>query len=95
VSLIGDDWDPQAVEMLTAADGLRDLVAAVREDRARAGDLEHDLHLLDVSEAADGTATRESSMQPVTSGFGAIEVPASPIAAGHGYDRSRPVDEQR
>ncbi len=75
-------------------DGLRELVACVRERRTPLADAEHDLHLLDVVAAAR-IASRERRAVAVDSRFEALDlrVPA-PEGLHHRHDRTRPPDEQ-
>ena len=76
------------------ADGLREAVAAVRESRTPLASLDHDLHLLDVVEAArrsagTGRTVRvESSFEPLELRY---EVPAGVERL---HDHTRPADEQ-
>ena len=77
-------------------DGLRDLVAAVLEGRAPVGNIEQDLHLLEVVDAAR-TAASERAAMPVISRFDPIDLrlgtDESPPA--HVHDHTRPPEEQR
>ena len=75
-------------------DGLRELVACLREERAPLADSAHDLHLLDVI-AAGRVASRERRAVAVQSGFGALDLRvAAPGELHHQHDRTRPPDEQ-
>lgn len=76
-------------------DGLRELVAAVREERPPLQELEQDLHLIDVL-AATRKAARTGSAVAVSSSFPDLPLPAGPSADGHQHvhDPSRPLDEQ-
>lgn len=76
-------------------DGLRELIAALRDGRAPLASLEHDLHLLDVIDVAR-VATAERRALPVTSGFAPLDLRFEPPAGiGHVHDHTRPLDEQR
>jgi predicted dehydrogenase len=75
-------------------DGLRELVACLREGRAALADSAHDLHLLDVIAAAR-VASRERRAVAVESGFDALDLRvAAPGELHHQHDRTRPPDEQ-
>jgi predicted dehydrogenase len=75
-------------------DGLRELVACLREQRAPLASSSHDLHLLDVI-AASRTASRERRTVAVESGFDALDLRvAAPGELHHQHDRTRPPDEQ-
>jgi predicted dehydrogenase len=75
-------------------DGLRELVACLREQRAPLASSSHDLHLLDVI-AASRTASRERRAVAVESGFDALDLRvAAPGELHHQHDRTRPPDEQ-
>ncbi len=79
------------------ADGLRELVMALRQGRTPLADLGQDLHLLDVIEAARRSA-REGVAIPVASRFSPLDLStdgfAAPRAAHHVHDHTRPEDEQ-
>ena len=75
-------------------DGLRELVACVREGRAPLASSSHDLHLLDIVEAAR-VASRERRAVAVSSGFDALDLRVPPPGElHHQHDRTRPPDEQ-
>jgi predicted dehydrogenase len=75
-------------------DGLRELVACVREGRAPLAEASHDLHLLDVVAAAR-VASREARAVAVQSSFDALDLSlAAPGELHHRHDRTRPPDEQ-
>ena len=75
-------------------DGLRELVACLREDRAPLADSSHDLHLLDIIEASR-EASRERRAVAVQSAFDALDLRvAAPGELHHQHDRTRPPDEQ-
>ena len=75
-------------------DGLRELVACVREGRAPLASSSHDLHLLDIVEAAR-VASRERRAVAVASGFDALDLRVPPPGElHHQHDRTRPPDEQ-
>lgn len=76
------------------ADGLRECVAAVREERAPLQELQQDLHLLDVIEAArDSIRTRASAA--VESRFSELDLTLEPPSGlQHVHDHTRPPDEQ-
>ena len=75
-------------------DGLRELVMCLREDRTPLHNVDHDLHLLEVIEAA-GTAARERACVPVQSRFTDLNLE---LQDGHNqhhlHDHTRPADEQ-
>jgi predicted dehydrogenase len=76
------------------AEGLREAVLCVREGRQPLASLHHDLHLLDVVEAARASAGERRAV-PVESSFDALDLrlePASRIQ--HLHDHTRPSDEQ-
>jgi predicted dehydrogenase len=77
-------------------DGLRELVMAVREDRPPLANMDQDLHLLDVVEAARIAASSGRAV-PVASRFEAIDLrlPAADVATRHIHDRTRSPQEQR
>jgi predicted dehydrogenase len=75
-------------------DGLREAVACVREGRAPLASLDHDLHLLDVLEAAR-VAARERAVVEVESTFERLDLTFEiPAGAEHVHDHTRPLDEQ-
>jgi predicted dehydrogenase len=75
-------------------DGLRELVACVRERRAPLASSSHDLHLLDIVEAAR-VASRERRAVAVGSEFDALDLRVRPPGElHHQHDRTRPPDEQ-
>jgi predicted dehydrogenase len=75
-------------------DGLRELAACVREERAPLASGSHDLHLLDIVAAAR-VASRERRAVAVQSGFDALDLRvAAPGELHHRHDRTRPPDEQ-
>jgi predicted dehydrogenase len=75
-------------------DGLRELVACLREQRTPLASSSHDLHLLDVI-AASRIASRERRAVAVESGFDALDLrAAAPGELHHRHDRTRPPDEQ-
>jgi predicted dehydrogenase len=77
-------------------DGLRELVMAVREDRPPLANIEQDLHLLEVVEAAR-LAASSGQVVPVASWFEPIDLrlPGAEAASGHIHDHTRPPEEQR
>jgi predicted dehydrogenase len=75
-------------------DGLRELVAAIGEDREPLASLEQDLHLLDVIEAAT-VAARERRAVAVGSSFAPLDLRPTATETRHVHDRTRPPDEQR
>ena len=76
------------------ADGLREAVAAVREGRPPLADSGHDVHVLDVVEAARRSAATGSTVQ-VTSSFGPLDLTLEPPSGvEHLHDHTRPADEQ-
>jgi predicted dehydrogenase len=77
-------------------DGLRELVEAVREDRDPLANVEQDLHLLEVLDAARRSAAGRASVT-VTSRFEQVDLRlvGDPLRAGHIHDHTRPPEEQR
>lgn len=76
------------------ADGLREAVAAVAEERTPLADNEHDLHLLDVIDAARLAASERRAV-PVASRFGQLDLRLElPIGVHHLHDHTRPREEQ-
>jgi len=77
-------------------DGLRELVMAVREDRAPLANIDQDLHLLEVVEAAR-LAASSGEVVPVVSRFDAIDLrlPRTSETIRHIHDRTRSPQEQR
>jgi predicted dehydrogenase len=79
------------------ADGLREAVMVLREGRAPLAELTHDLHLIDVIEAAR-CATRERAWAPIASRFRPLDLRPEELNAGaerrHLHDHTRPADEQ-
>jgi predicted dehydrogenase len=76
------------------ADGLRECVLAVAEGRAPLQELEQDLHLLDVVDAAR-TAARERRAVTVPSRFPDLDLTLElPTGLEHVHDHTRPLDEQ-
>jgi predicted dehydrogenase len=79
------------------ADGLREIVLAVREDRAPLADPAHDLHVLDIVEAARQAAS-ERAAATVSSRFGPLDLHPDEAAGRrdrhHLHDHTRPPDEQ-
>jgi predicted dehydrogenase len=75
-------------------DGLRELVVALREGRTPIHNLDHDLHLLEVVEAAD-RAAREKTSVPVYSRFPELSLHFETSGGSHHlHDHTRPSDEQ-
>ena len=91
-----DEYEPIDGTWLWA-DGLREAVAAFRENRPPLADLAHDLHLLDVIAAAR-TAVRERAAIRVTSRFEPVDLLPEGLALRHGrhhlHDHTRPPDDQ-
>jgi predicted dehydrogenase len=76
------------------ADGLRELVAALREDRPPLTDASVDLHVLDVLEAAHQAAVERSTV-PVESRPADLDLRLGETRSGVGlHDHTRPSDEQ-
>jgi hypothetical protein len=77
-------------------DGLRELVDAVREGRDPLANLEQDLHLLEVLDAARRSAVGRTPVS-VTSRFERIDLrlTGDALGAGHIHDHTRPPEEQR
>jgi predicted dehydrogenase len=76
------------------ADGLRECVAAVRDEHSPLQELQQDLHLLDVVDAArESIATRASVA--VESRFPQLDLTLeAPTGLEHVHDHTRPPDEQ-
>jgi predicted dehydrogenase len=75
-------------------DGLRELVACMREGCEPLASSSHDLHLLDIVEAAR-VASRERRAVAVSSGFDALDLRVPPPGElHHQHDRTRSPDEQ-
>ncbi|MDR3674693.1 MAG: Gfo/Idh/MocA family oxidoreductase [Acidobacteriota bacterium] len=79
------------------ADGLRELVMALVEGRAPLADIGHDIHLLEIIEAAR-RAAREGSAVAVTSRFRPLDLRLRDQESRHlrhqVHDHTRPEDEQ-
>jgi predicted dehydrogenase len=76
------------------ADGLREAVRCVREGSAPLASLDHDLHLLDVVEAARVSATQRAAVA-VNSSFDPLDLRVEPPSGiEHLHDHTRPSDEQ-
>lgn len=76
------------------ADGLRELVASLVEDRPPLTALDLDLHLLDVLDAARRSAATGRTA-PVASSFAPLDLRLDLDAARHHlHDHTRPADEQ-
>ena len=75
-------------------DGLREVLACLRDGRAPLAEPLHDLHLLDVVEAAR-VATREGRAVDVASAFPVLDLAVElPSGLHHVHDHTRPLDEQ-
>jgi predicted dehydrogenase len=79
------------------ADGLRELVLALREDRPPLADPAHDLHVLEIVDAAREAAA-EGRAVSVSSRFGPLDLRPEEAAGRsdrqHLHDHTRPPDEQ-
>jgi predicted dehydrogenase len=76
------------------ADGLREAVACLQENRPPLASLEQDLHLLDVVAAARESAAKRAAVA-VDSSFAPIELRLEPPSGiEHFHDHTRPSDEQ-
>lgn len=76
------------------ADGLAELVFALREGRSPLHDPEHDLHLIDVIEACESSA-REKRGVAVESRFQPLHLEIHESGGRHHlHDHTRPADEQ-
>jgi predicted dehydrogenase len=79
------------------ADGLRELVIALGEGRPPLADLAHDIHLLEIIEAAR-RAARERTAVKVASRFRPLDLRSEGLKALHArhhvHDHTRPEDEQ-
>ena len=75
-------------------DGLREAISSLREDRAPLADLAHDLHLLDVIDAAREAVAQGRGVR-VDSGFPSPDLTLEPPTdLHHVHDHTRPLDEQ-
>ena len=75
-------------------DGLRECVNAVRESRSPLQELEQDLHLLEVVDAAR-ESVRSHAAVPVSSGFSDLDLTYElPSGVEHVHDHTRSLDEQ-
>ena len=74
-------------------DGLREIVTSLTESRPPLQQLDQDLHLLDVLDAASRSA-RESRPIAVSSEFEDLDLSPASQASGHIHDPTRPSDEQ-
>jgi predicted dehydrogenase len=78
-------------------DGLNEMVMALREGRTPLADLTHDLHLLDVLEAAR-LASQEGRTISIHSRFNPLNLRPEALKVGvdrhHLHDHTRPADEQ-
>jgi predicted dehydrogenase len=78
-------------------DGLNEIVMSLWQGRTPLTELTHDLHLLDILEAA-GQAARESRSTPVSSRFRPLDLQPEALEARadrhHLHDHTRPADEQ-
>jgi len=109
VNMLGDDWDPTAIELWTArrgrwetidppdstwswADGLRELVLALKDGRKPLASPEQDLHVLEILDAARRSA-RVSTPVSVESSFEPIGLRVD-LTSHAGHDHTRPVDMQ-
>ena len=79
------------------ADGLREAVMALREGRAPLAEVTHDLHLIDIVEAAR-RAARERAAVAISSRFRPLELRPEDLRAEEErhrlHDHTRPADEQ-
>ncbi len=79
------------------ADGLREAVMVLREGQPSLTELTHDLHLIDVVEAAR-RSVRERVSAPIASRFRPLDLRPEELNAGgwrrHMHDHTRPADEQ-
>jgi predicted dehydrogenase len=76
------------------ADGLAEMVDALREERQPLHNLEHDLHLLEVIEACT-IAAKEKRAIAVQSAFGRLDLGLEERGDRHHlHDHTRPADEQ-
>jgi predicted dehydrogenase len=76
------------------ADGLAEMVHALREERQPLHNLEHDLHLLEVIEAS-GKAAKEKRAFAVLSTFQSLDLRLEERQDRHHlHDHTRPADEQ-
>lgn len=77
-------------------DGLRELVEALREARDPVANLEQDLHLLDVLDAARRSAAGRAAVA-LTSRFEQVDLrlTGDALGVGHIHDHTRPPEEQR
>jgi predicted dehydrogenase len=76
------------------ADGLREAVSCVHEGRSPLASLDHDLHLLDIVEAARAAAVKRATV-PLDSSFEQLDLRLDlPSGVEQLHDHTRPSDEQ-
>jgi predicted dehydrogenase len=79
------------------ADGLSELVAALMEDRAPLAEISHDVHLIEVLEAAEESSKKRAWI-PVHSRFRALDLKPDLVTGQkdvhHLHDHTRPADDQ-
>jgi predicted dehydrogenase len=74
-------------------DGLRDLIQAVSAGRRPLADADHDLHLLDVIDAARRSAATGAPVA-VDSSFRGLDLTVELDVHGHLHDHTRPAEDQ-
>jgi predicted dehydrogenase len=88
-----EDFEPVDSTWLWA-DGLAEMVYALREERPPLHSIDHDIHLLEVIEASS-TAAREKRAVPVTSRFAPLDLRLEERQDRHHlHDHTRPANEQ-
>lgn len=79
------------------ADGLTEIVAAVRESRDPLAEISHDVHLIEVLDAAEHSA-KEHAWIPVYSRFRALDLKPELVTeqrdVHHLHDHTRPAEDQ-
>ena len=76
------------------SDGLREIVTALREGRAPLISLDHDLHVLDVIEAASLSCSSGQAVE-VTSTYDLPNLTLKDMRTGYVHDHTRSPDEQQ
>jgi len=109
-NLLGDDWDPQGIELWREATGTWELIDPpdstwLWADGLREGVLAAAGVRAPLAQAAQDlhlldvidaarTSARERAWVSVASAFQPSDLRPAPLTAAHGHDRTRPLDEQ-